>query len=317
MNLDIAKIAYSVIMNEGEKNLNEKFKIILDDDPKWERILNALKNTVLKIKNIDSFTDEIKPLLKANEEDIDYDDIKNKIIYLINQASLVKIIDKINSNLVPVDILTGSNGEKKLTFQMEPMVTRVRFEYVKRENIGWLIILVTYIQSKYGMQSNEKFSETFLTLTKGLLKQKPSNILPSNQTIEKQSSVTRKITASEDPTVPQKKSLVLVFGQSYFASVDNMNEKTNIDNDDFHWLIKGVEWYWFGSDFEELPSDPNGNVCLLKIDVKSSEQEISGKIQLKNLLKQMTEQKIPLLQIKSKPGERYQLASFKDKGFRQ
>ena len=27
MNLDIAKIAYSVIMNEGEKNLNEKFKI--------------------------------------------------------------------------------------------------------------------------------------------------------------------------------------------------------------------------------------------------------------------------------------------------
>lgn len=188
--------------------------------------------------------------------------------------------------------------------------------------------IVIYIQSKYDEQSLNKstdeklrvaYSKDFLNYTKGLLKNESSDTPPLNKNIETQRPATKNIIASEDtfrPEVPQK-SLVLVFGFSYFASIDNINGKSNFDDNDIDWLINGVEWYWFGSDFEEIPSDPKGNVCLLKIDVTSNDPVIPGKIQLKNFLNGIKNKKIPLHQIKSNPGERYQLASFKDKGFRQ
>jgi len=51
------------------------------------------------------------------------------------------------------------------------------------------------------------------------------------------------------------------------------------------------------------------------MDVESNETEILGKIQLKKFLKGIKGKSIAVIQIKSKPDERFQLASLKIKAF--
>lgn len=310
MNLTLAKTARFVI-EDNEELLKKNFSLILKEDNKWTRLLECLANKELKItNNIDSFINEIKPLLKANSEDIDYEDIKSKVVYLINQAGLGFLISNMIEKPWDVDIKSDVNGEKEIDIQMD-VPPLIKFQSIKRENLAWLIIIVTYIQSKNGKQSVKDFSSLFEKFTEDFCEQ--ASLI--NPPINKSTQIVNNLNdASSDS---QKKSLVLVFGFSYFASIDNINGKSNFDDNDIDWLINGVEWYWFGSDFEEIPSHPKGNVCLLKIDVTSNHPVIPGKIQLKNFLNGIKNKKIPLHQIKSNPGERYQLASFKDKGFRQ
>ena len=238
---------------------------------------DCLNKTDIPYKNATYLVDILKQKYskEADELDdhfLDYDDIKAKI-------SLLKGLC--------IDVETGANGTKPLTFKFN--VSRVN-----RDNESWALILVSYIQSVNGLQTNEAFARKFVELTN------PLKEIASQSSAYKESNI-----ITEQPSKPSRNNiLILVFGQSHKNIInDIINKKHQLDDNDYELLENKCEWFWYGPDSDkpiEINKDESDNMCWLQMDVQFSDVvQVKNLLHLKDLIKKIRKKPDMLLQIRS------------------
>jgi hypothetical protein len=308
MNPSLAKAAYFILIDANEKELENLSLSLIDYQ--WQRLLEKLEDTKFD-NDVCSLKNAVSDFYKNK---LDVDDIEAKTNLLIRQTSLRLLIK--NCNKSKIEIFSNQSGDKGLTVKNTFQAIQLK---IKRLNLASLVTLVVYIQDKHGVQSEEDFANAFIDAVKNIGTQSDDSEsltkseIKQNQIIKTQSDGTYN---PSQPPVPTKKSLVLVFGLDYFDAVDHINENKVIEIDDFDWLKK-AEWFKFDHNYQQtIPNDPDGNVCILQINLDCDETDaVTSRIQLRRLLKKIQEQLVKSVQIKSKPGERFQLANFQ--GFLQ
>ncbi len=224
---------------------------------------DCLNKTDIAYKHATILVDILNQKYSKNESELkhlDYDDIKAKI-------SLLKGLC--------IDVETGANGTKPLTFKFNE-------GKINRDNEAWAVILITYIQFKFGVQTNKAFAEKFIELTN------PLETIASESSDSKESSL-----IAEKPSIPSKNNtLILIFGQSHKNIInDIINKKHQLDDNDYELLANKCEWFWYGPDSDkpiEINKDESDNMCWLQMEVQFSDVvQVKNLLHLKDLIKKI------------------------------
>ena len=242
-----------------------------------------LNKTDIAYKHATILVDNLEQNYLKNEEEynnLDYDDIKAKI-------SLLKGLC--------IDVETGANGTKPLTFKFNE-------GKINRDNEAWAVILITYIQFKFRVQTNEAFARKFVELTN-----------PLKETARQSSAYKESNIITEQPSKPSKNNiLILVFGQSHKNIINNIiNKKHQLDDNDYELLENKCEWFWYGPDSDkpiEINKDESDNMCWLQMDVQFSDVvQVKNLLHLKDLIKKIRKKPNMLLQIRSSSNATFNL----------
>ena len=296
------------------KNLAEAVKLLFDadktkleelgkdwEDPMWKRFAdNKLNSTCIRFENANAVIDKLK---KDSDEyppiqKLDFEDIKAKSSMLkgmLNEASI-------------------QNGDKPLTFKLELKTGR--------DNEAWSVILIAYIQSKNNEQTNKDFAHEFIKQTRCLSvnKDTSSSNQQGNQYKDNEDNKPKTPTpVSKDLAQSENKTLILVFGQSYWDGIRDIENKTKFNDGDYE-LLKEYEWFWYGESGNTTPAeiskDEQGNMCWLQLDMKSNSMlEVKSRLHFIELIDKIKKEQITVTQMKV--GGLFQLATsgLSGKGF--
>ena len=269
------------------------------EDPMWERFADdTLCSKDITFKNATTIIDKFKKCatndLKKIQE-LDFEDIKAK-------SSMLK--GTLN------EVTSIQNGDKCLTFKLELKTGR--------DNEAWSVILIAYIQSQNKDLTIKEFAHEFIKQTKCLSDN--NDTPPPKQTHPDEVNKTKTpILHSKDSAQLENKTLILVFGQSLFTGVKEIQSKTNFNDGDYE-LLKKYEWFWYGKidtpTSNEISNDAQGNMCWLQLDMKSNSMlEVKSRLHFIELIDKIKKEQITVTQMKV--GGLFQLATsgLSGKGF--
>jgi len=294
------------IINENSQQLSE----LLTDISEWNdfAIFFARQNEAYD-KDIESIVQAFKNYAeqeshrkKLNIEEVNYDETVKQINFLLRQI------------VVKNEYSLGNN----------------QFSYktpsIKKESIAWMLVLIAYIYSSNGEQSTDDFAKTFIRLITPL--QKNAEKIKGGESIDnpqdpsgyKKTDYTEKNkVAHENNTTTLNKTLILVFGQSQLAGVNEIQRKKKFNDSDYE-LLKKYEWFWYGESGNTTPTeiskDEQGNMCWLQLDMKSNSiLQVKSRLHFIELIDKIKKEQITVTQMKI--GGLFQLATsgLSGKGF--
>ncbi len=296
----------SWIINANSQELNElrigsewnKFAIFFASkneayDQDIEKIVRAFKN----------YAEQESYRKKLNIEEVNYDDTFKQINFLLRQI------------VVKNDEYLSKSNE---FFYKTPLI--------KKESIAWMLVLIAYIYSSNSEQSTDDFAKKFigliLPLQKNVEKIKGGESIDNPQEPsdhKKTDYIENNKVAHENNTTTLNKTLILVFGHSKLAGVNEIQRKTKFNDSDYE-LLKEYEWFWYGESGNTTPAeiskDEQGNMCWLQLDMKSNSMlEVKSRLHFIELIDKIKKEQITVTQMKV--GGLFQLATsgLSGKGF--
>jgi hypothetical protein len=288
------------------KQLGEDWKDS-KDSMMWKRLANdTLSSKDITFENVTTIIDKLKKYAtNTNVHDypkiqkLDFEDIK------VKSGMLKGILNEVTSI---------QNGDKRLTFKLELKTGR--------ENEAWSVILIAYIQSMYNEQTDKDFAREFIEQTKCLSVNKDtssSNQQGNQREVNEVNKQKIHISTQKDLAQSENKTLILVFGQSYWDGIRDIENKTMFNDSDYE-LLKKYEWFWYGlsgtNSLAEISNDQQGNMCWLQLDVKLNNMlEVKNRLHFIELIDKI--KKLQVTEIQMKVGGLFQLATsgLSSKGF--
>lgn len=230
-----------------------------------------------------------------NDKNISYENTTTLIDKLKNKSTNYNDIQKLNFEDIKaknsllkgilIEVTSIQNGDKRLTYTLK--------RETGRENEAWTIMLIAYIQHKYGMQNDYEFAQEFIKLTKNLNVTTPQ----FKKTVISDTNIA--VTTQEQ----QNMTLILVFGQSHKETINEIKDKKQLNESDFELLENKCEWFWFGLSKDkpsEIANDMQNYMCWLQLDINLPNiVQVKNLLHLKDLIKRIKKQPAILTQIKS------------------
>jgi hypothetical protein len=262
--------AANSLFNANDIQLNNLPKIF-EDDAIWNRLAATSLNRIPHEKAT-TLVDVLESYKYQRIKDLDFDDIKAKLILLI--GLLIKVA-------------SDKNIDEKLTYSIK--------DSISRNNVAWAVVLIAYIQisNKNKVLTNEKFAKEFIKLTKFLEESSEEYESPPI------SSASRPAQTQRDMT------LILVFGQSHKTIINEIKNKSplEINDNDYTMLVNKCEWFWYGNK-ENKPAEiknEQDNMCWLQLNLNlpNAPTAVTNILHIKDLIKTIKKQPNILVEIKS------------------
>ena len=289
-------------------NLQQLSKL-LPDSCEWNefakifaRTNEAYDNDIEKIVwAFKKYAEQKQQCQKLKIEEVNYDDTVKQINFLLRQTLNLTSSDKSNQFLYKTPL-------------------------IKKESIAWMLVLIAYIYSAKSEQSSDNFAKTFIEITtpiqenegkitreEPICNSEEPLVYKNNNPIEKNQVV------HENNTKTLNKTLILVFGQSQWAGISEIQSKTTF-NDNYYELLKKYEWFWYGVSetniLAGISNDKQGNMCWLQLDMKSNNVlEVKSRLHFIELIDKIKNGQITVTRMKV--GGLFQLATsgLSGKGF--
>jgi hypothetical protein len=281
----------SWIINANSQQLNElpigsewnKFAIFFASQNEADD--KDIEKIVLAFKN---YAEQEQYRKRLKIEEVNYDDTFKQINFLLRQIAVKNYqhVFKTNEFLYKTPL-------------------------IKKESIAWMLVLIAFIYSINSEQSTDAFAKIFIGLITAL--QKNAAKIMQGEAIDNHKA------SYENNTITLYKTLILVFGHSKLAGVNEIQSKAKFNDSDYE-LLKKYEWFWYGESGNTTPAeiskDEQGNMCWLQLDMKSNSMlEVKSRLHFIELIDKIKKEQITVTQMKV--GGLFQLATsgLSGKGF--
>ncbi len=263
------------LFNVDTKKL-EKLEEIHWKDRKWINFAtHSLDADKVKYCSVKAPVDALKAATVDDEDikNLDFNDIQSKMYLLKGLFS---------------EVASDQSGEKRLTFSLNLKTGRL--------NDALALLLIAFIQFEHGKQKDEDFAKSFIDLLLPLREATNQSTQPQT---DKRTGTPAAVTSAQQLNM----TLILFFGQSHKATVNEINDKKQLNGSDYDLLENKCEWFWWGLSEEkpaETDSDVQDNMCWLQLNMElNNPPKVINLLHIKDLIKKIKKQPEIITLIKS------------------